>query len=495
MNLKNPIRSTVNTVAETVTIAIALVWGVATGFLLVLVGQGILYNQLATTSITSLTGAVLLIGLGITVACATLIAQIIGTALLSMADNYLNTDLIKNDGITGVGIVGTGGLIGTILAGLLTIAGWGTTNSPLLLEPVVSLAELTTGLLVVGGPVAYISHLMTQPVGTVPTTTDVEDTPADPKQEQATEEGERIRAAGRQTIDEYEGSITRPTTHTESTESPPQTGETGITPAELEFDWNPDNTVSFDDVGGMEDIKQELKADVIRPLTTDKKKAEKLGVGVRNIIFYGPPGTGKTYIAEALSSELDVPFVKLSGGDLQSKWVNESASKVNTLFREAKDVARSEGGAVVFIDELDSVLTERAGNKTHNEDAKVVNEFLNHLEDANDHNIVFIGATNRLDSLDEAGIRAGRIDKKIEVGKPDKETRKAILKAQLNDRPNNLDDKSISIISKETEGYVAAELTKIVDDAARNVLNREGDRIKMKDIREAVDAHNKRSKR
>jgi len=253
--------------------------------------------------------------------------------------------------------------------------------------------------------------------------------------------------------------------------------------SEMEFPWQTETNVSFDDIGGMEDLKERLRTEVITPLE-NPEKAEELGVAAPNVIFHGPPGTGKTYTAEALATELGLPFAKLSGADLQSKWINESATKVNELFSEARQMAARRGGAVVFLDELDSVLKARSGDGTsHEEDNKVVNEFLNHLEDTGDQNVVFIGATNRLDTLDEAGIRSGRIDLKIHVGKPDTAAREAILRAQLDDRKHEISDTAIEGLARATDGAVAADLEQLVNQAAKNVLARGGDTIRQSDLK------------
>lgn len=258
---------------------------------------------------------------------------------------------------------------------------------------------------------------------------------------------------------------------------------------DLEYDWVTEADVSMSDVGGMDDLKTELETDVIKPLTTGKEKAEALDIPLPNIVFYGPPGTGKTYLAKALATELELPFAKLSGSDVQSKWINESATKISTLFDEAKAVATKEGGAIVFLDELDAVLKQRSGaGQSHEEDNKVVAEFLNHLQETSEHDILFIGATNRLDALDDAGIRAGRIDKKIHVGKPDQDARKAILRSQLTDRPNDLIDKQIAEVAERTNGLVAADLESLVVDAARaSAFEREGEMIRWGDLCDALD--------
>jgi transitional endoplasmic reticulum ATPase len=252
--------------------------------------------------------------------------------------------------------------------------------------------------------------------------------------------------------------------------------------SETEFTWQTETGVSFNDIGGMEDLKNKLQTEVIEPLE-HPEKAEELGVAAPNLIFHGPPGTGKTFTTEALATELGLPFAQLSGADVQTKWINESASTVNNLFNEAKEMAAREGGAVVFLDELDSVLKNRSGDgSSHEEDNKVVNEFLNQLEDTKDHNIVFVGATNRLEALDQAGTRSGRVDLKIHVGKPDTDARESILRAQLADREHELSDGTIADLAAATDGAVAADLEQLVNSAAKNVLSRGGDTIYRSDF-------------
>lgn len=263
-----------------------------------------------------------------------------------------------------------------------------------------------------------------------------------------------------------------------------QSGDVDL--SSLTYAWRKETEVSFEDIGGMEELKNELNRDVIKPLTTHKEKAESLGISAPNIVFHGPPGTGKTYMAKALATELGLPFAKLSGADIQSKWINESADKVKQLFDEAEMVAGDAGGAVVFLDELDSVLKNRSGGGGHEEDNKVVNEFLNHLEDTGENDVVFIGATNRLDSLDEAGIRSGRIDKKVHIGKPDFEARREIITKQLKNRPHDLSEEVIIDVTSDTEGCVAADLELVVKTAAKHVLGRDGETITEKDMKTAV---------
>ena len=263
--------------------------------------------------------------------------------------------------------------------------------------------------------------------------------------------------------------------------------EADIDFTELDYDWTRDTDVTFSDVGGMDDLKAEIRRDIIEPFTTKRKQAKKLGIPVPNVLFHGPPGTGKTYFAQAIASELNLPFVKLSGGDVTSKWINASAGKVATLFTEATTVADACNGAVIFLDEIDSVLKDRSSN-SHEEDHKVVNEFLNRLEDISniESDILFIGATNRYDRLDTAGVRTGRIDKEIEIGKPDQEAREAVFAAQLNDRPHNLTADMIRQAASYTDGYVPADIEGIVTDAARRALHAGDGVIQPKNLEDAI---------
>lgn len=260
---------------------------------------------------------------------------------------------------------------------------------------------------------------------------------------------------------------------------------------DTQFNWVTETDVSFDDIGGLDELKEQLTRDIVHPLTTKREKAEKLGISAPNVIFHGPPGTGKTFTAEALATELGLPFVKLSGADIQSKWINESSQKVKQLFDEAEEVASENGGCVVFLDELDSVLKDRSGKGgSHEEDNKVVNEFLNHLEDTEENNIVFIGATNRIEALDEAGIRSGRIDRKIRVGKPDESARRDILQKQLSDRPNTVSESDVASLANQMGGYVAADIESVVKMAAKHVLKRDGEVISTEDINRSIETFN-----
>ncbi|MFB6197943.1 MAG: 26S protease regulatory subunit, partial [Halobacteriaceae archaeon] len=268
-----------------------------------------------------------------------------------------------------------------------------------------------------------------------------------------------------------------------------QTAPDAVDHGDLEYPWVRQTDVSMSDVGGMEDVKEELDRDIITPLRQGADKAEAFGIPLPNLLLYGPPGTGKTFLAKALATELELPFVTVSGSDVTSKWVNQSQDEVKQLFDEAELMAEQEGGAVVFLDELDAVLSERSGSQMHEEDRKVVNEFLNHLQETGEKQILFVGATNKREDLDDAATRAGRIDKEIKVGIPDAGARRAILEAQLDDRPYDISDDVFDRAVDALEGAVAADIEAVVVQAARYAAyERDGDAVKDEDLIDALEA-------
>jgi AAA+ superfamily predicted ATPase len=381
-------------------------------------------------------------------------------------------------------LVGGAGLIGSSVGTIRTVISWGTAGG------FVPSLESGAALVIIVAPVAYASYRLWRPR--------TDPTPSPATSDEGGLEPQFVRDRTMQWASDGQNrhqpapdSSTLTMTPDEARAEYRQESQSNqskrIDLTELEFDWTSGSGIDFDDVGGMDEVKVELDQEVIKPLKTYREKAAKLGITPSNIIFHGPPGTGKTFLAKALATELELPFVKLSGGDVQSKWINESSQKVKALFEEAEAVAEEAGGAVVFFDELDSVLKDRSAGRAHEEDTKVVNEFLNRLENTGEHNIVFIGATNRLESLDEAGIRSGRIDKKIHIGMPDCDARASILQAQLSDRPCSLTREQIRTVAERTDGMTAADLTSLVDEAARNSLFRKGDaKITGEDVQQAL---------
>ncbi len=189
-----------------------------------------------------------------------------------------------------------------------------------------------------------------------------------------------------------------------------------------EFEWRHPKS-RFKDLAGMAKLKTELTA-AINPFRGYIQGAE---VSDRNgILLSGPPGNGKTAFAMAIAGELELPFVKVSGVDLTSKWINESAAMLKELFRQAGEQA-----CVIFIDEFDSVAKDRGNGQLSEEDRKLVTALLTLVDEARLQRIVLVAATNYVDLLDKAAIREGRFDFRIEVPYPDLEARIGILQGML----------------------------------------------------------------
>jgi ATP-dependent 26S proteasome regulatory subunit len=257
----------------------------------------------------------------------------------------------------------------------------------------------------------------------------------------------------------------------------------------FEFNWQDPPNLSFDDFGGMHDVKQTLQDEIIDPLHGDTEKFERLGISIPNLLLYGPPGTGKTYLAKALAGELQYPYLNLSAGELLSQYINASGEQINTLFQEAEQLGNQYGHAIIFLDEIDALLSDRNMDQQHSENKKVVNEFLNHLEGTTDRNTLVIGATNHIDTLDSAATRSGRLGKKIEIPLPDHTARIHIFKAQLQNRPTeHIDEDVLGKLSRQLDEKSAADIGTIVEAAARNTIKRDADKIACQDLEAAVQA-------
>ena len=239
---------------------------------------------------------------------------------------------------------------------------------------------------------------------------------------------------------------------------------------DIEFtqSWQDESGVTMADYGGRPELCETIENSVIVPFRDRPEQARQLGVPVPTILLYGPPGTGKTYLAKALAGEIGYPYVTLSGGDVLSRYINASTEQVNDLFREARALAKYAGGALIFIDEIDSVLKARQSTNQHAEDRKVVNEFLNHIEDIGEQNILFIGATNVHDELDSAAL--SRFDKELFVDLPNEHTRREIIATHLDGRAHVVTNEEIAELAAATEGLSARDLTNIIIDAARRTL-------------------------
>jgi len=254
---------------------------------------------------------------------------------------------------------------------------------------------------------------------------------------------------------------------------------------DLEYMWQADSDVKLSDYGGRPSLCETLQSDVVVPFRDQPEKAAAFDIPIPSLLLHGPPGTGKTYMAEALAGELGYPYVALSGGDVLSQWINASAGQIKTLFEEAEFMASNCGGAMIFIDEIDSVLNNRQSGNQHREDQKAVNEFLAHIDQPGEDNILFVGATNVFDEIDPAAV--SRFDRTLHVGLPDKETRKEIFAVQLRDRPIALSETHFEKLAAGTEGHTARDIKKMVTDASRYAaFKSDKDKITFEHCRRAV---------
>jgi transitional endoplasmic reticulum ATPase len=223
--------------------------------------------------------------------------------------------------------------------------------------------------------------------------------------------------------------------------------------------------LTFDDVGGMHDLKQLLIDRVVDPLER-KELYQEYDLGVVNgILLYGPPGTGKTFIARALAGKLGYNFMNVATADVVSKYVGEAAQNVRDVFA----VAKQNQPCMVFFDEFDAVASDRGGDMSNSE-KQMVNQFLQSLTDVQGEDVVVVAATNYLDLLDSAVKRSGRFDERIEVPPPDADARVEIMKIHLRNRPALLKDIDWDRIVSLTEGYSGSDIELVAENAARLAL-------------------------
>jgi len=218
--------------------------------------------------------------------------------------------------------------------------------------------------------------------------------------------------------------------------------------------------ISFRDVAGLEEIKEELQETI--DFINNSSKYIKMGAHIpKGILFYGPPGTGKTLLAKAVAGETNSTFLYASGSEFVEKYVGVGAKRVRTLFEKAKKEAPS----IIFIDEIDAIGSKR-NLESNNEKDQTLNQLLEEMDGFNtNETVVVIGATNRLDLLDEALLRPGRFDRHIYVGNPNMKAREQILKVHTRNKPLD-SDVDIKELAKKTHGLSGADLANIANEAA-----------------------------
>ena len=241
--------------------------------------------------------------------------------------------------------------------------------------------------------------------------------------------------------------------------------------------------VTFEDVAGADEEKQELQevVDFLR----DPEKYKKIGARIpHGMLLVGPPGTGKTLLARACAGEAGVQFLSISGSDFVELYVGVGASRVRSLFDQAKKVAP----AIIFIDEIDAVGRRRGSGMGggHDEKEQTLNQLLVEMDGFNkNEGVIVLAATNRPDILDPALLRPGRFDRQIHVGRPDVKGREDILKVHAKNK--RLDgDVDLKTIARVTPGYTGADLSNLLNEAAIMAARESRPVINMKDINDAM---------
>jgi cell division protease FtsH len=243
-------------------------------------------------------------------------------------------------------------------------------------------------------------------------------------------------------------------------------------------------TVTFDDVAGVDEAKQEVH-EVVEFLKS-REKFQRLGARIpRGLLLIGPPGTGKTLLARAIAGEAGVPFFSISGSEFVEMFVGVGASRVRDLFEQAKRNAP----CLIFIDEIDAVGRHRGAGLGggHDEREQTLNQILTEMDgfDTNT-SVIVLAATNRPDILDPALLRPGRFDRRVILDRPDINGRAAILKVHANGKPL-ADAVNLEVLAKQTAGFSGADLANLVNEAAILAARRGKDAIDMLELEESID--------
>lgn len=242
--------------------------------------------------------------------------------------------------------------------------------------------------------------------------------------------------------------------------------------------------VTFDDVAGCDEEKEEMK-EIIDYLKYPKK-FEKMGARIpKGILLAGHPGTGKTLLAKAVAGEADVPFYSISGSDFVEMFVGVGASRVRSMFENAKKTAP----CMIFIDEIDAVGRQRGAGigGGHDEREQTLNQLLVEMDGINDNaGIVIIAATNRPDVLDPALLRPGRFDRQITVALPDRNGRRDILKVHARNKHLSKEI-DLDALAKRTPGFSGADLENVLNEASILAVREDSNEISMRNLDEAID--------
>ncbi len=241
--------------------------------------------------------------------------------------------------------------------------------------------------------------------------------------------------------------------------------------------------VKWKQIGGLEDVKQELIEAVEWPLKSPDS-FRRLGVKPpKGVLLYGAPGTGKTLLAKAVANESNANFILVKGPEMLSKWVGESEKAVREVFKKARQTSPT----IIFFDEIDSIAPRRGLSQDNNVTERVVNQLLTELDGLEELNdVVVIAATNRPDMLDTALLRPGRFDRIILTPAPDLASREEIFKVHTKDMP--LKDVNLRTLAEKTEEYAGADIESICREAAIFALRqrKSAENVKMPHFEEAI---------
>lgn len=246
--------------------------------------------------------------------------------------------------------------------------------------------------------------------------------------------------------------------------------------------------VTFDDIAGLDDEIQDVREMIELPIESPELFQQMNVEPPTGLLLEGPPGTGKTMISKAISNETDASFYNVEGSQITSKHVGVASDKLRELFEEAGENAP----AIIFIDELDSIATDRDNSNYTKSGERIVTTLLTQMDGlGSDEDIYVIGATNRADSLDSALRRGGRFDREVEIGVPDEDDRQEIIELHLNDVPM-ADEVSVEDVVDQTNGFVGADIAAFTQESALNAISRVEDNnssqleLTMDDIEDAL---------